>query len=55
MNGNGKWNQFNDDVNINNYYEFGFLKKCKKKGQNKFRNCICIKSKSCLGKYIGGL
>lgn len=55
MNGNGKWNQLNDDVNINNYHEFGSSKKRKKKGQNKLRNRICIKSKSRLGKYTGGL
>lgn len=55
MNDNGKWNQLNDDVNINNYHEFGSSKKRKKKGQNKLRNRICIKSKSRLGKYTGGL
>lgn len=55
MNNNGKWNQLNDDVNINNYPEFGSSKKREKKGQNKLRNLICIKSKSRLGKYTGGL
>lgn len=55
MNNNGKWNQLNDDVNINNYPEFGSSKKREKKGQNKPRNRICIKSKSRLGKYTGGL
>lgn len=55
MNDNGKWNQLNDDVNINNYHEFGSSKKRKKKGQNKLRNRIYIKSKSRLGKYTGGL
>lgn len=55
MNDNGKWNQLNDDVNINNYHEFGSSKKRKKKGQNKLRNRICIQSKSRLGKYTGGL
>lgn len=55
MNNNGKWNQLNDDVNINSYHEFGSSKKREKKGQNKLRNRICIKSKSRLGKYTGGL
>lgn len=55
MNDNGKWNQLNDDVNISNYPEFGSSKKREKKGQNKLRNRICIKSKSRLGKYTGGL
>lgn len=55
MNNNGKWNQLNDDVNINNYPEFGSSKKREKKGQNKLRNLICIQSKSRLGKYTGGL
>lgn len=55
MNNNGKWNQLNDDVNISNYPEFGSSKKREKKGQNKLRNRICIKSKSRLGKYTGGL